>query len=74
MDNAKNVVSTKEDSCNQKQTEEQTQFSFSIDNSLEEIYITPTNLGKDEKKEQEHASPSDAQMDAEEFKAVFLLS
>lgn len=75
MDNAKNVVSTKEESCDQTQTEDQTQFSFSIDNSLEEIYITPS-LGKDEKDEPELETKTkdDAQIDAEEFKALFLLS
>jgi hypothetical protein len=75
MDNAKNVVSAKEEGCDQTQAEDQTQFSFSIDNSLEEIYITPS-LGKDEKNEPESETKTkdDAQIDAEEFKTLFLLS
>lgn len=77
MDDTKNTKTTKE-CCKQIQNEEttdekQAQFSFSIDNSLEEIYITNINLGKDEKNDSEKETKNTAQKEAETIKELFLL-
>ena len=68
MENSKEINTKKE---NQKENEEEaTQYSFSLDNSLEETYITHSNLGKEEKKT--NKEKQDLQKEAEEMKALFL--
>ena len=77
MDNTKNTTTntstiTKEtDSNKQTSQDDDTHFSFSIDNSLEEIYITPSNLRKNEKNDADEASKIDNQKEAEEIKYFF---
>ena len=68
MENSKKVNAKKE---NQKENEDgSNQYSFSLDNSLEETYITHSNLGKEEKKTDKEKE--DLQKEAEEIKALFL--
>jgi hypothetical protein len=70
MENSKEVNAKKK---NQKENEEKAnQYSFSLDNSLEETYITHSNLGKEEKKSDKEKQ--DLQKEAEEIKALFLQS
>jgi hypothetical protein len=58
---------------NQKKNKhETTQYSFSLDNSLEETYITHSNLGKEEKTSDK--KKQDLRKEAEEMKALFLQS
>ena len=58
---------------NQKENKhDTTQYSFSLDNSLEETYIIHSNLGKEEKTTDKEKQ--DLQKEAEEMKALFLQS
>jgi hypothetical protein len=51
-------------------------YSFSLDNSLEETYITNINLGKEEEKKEKKSDKEkqDIQKEAEDLKELFLLS
>jgi hypothetical protein len=72
MEIQKEIDAKKENQKENENEEGSTQYSFSLDNSLEETYITHSNLGKEEKKTDKEKQ--NLQKEAEEMKALFLQS
>jgi len=74
--NSKNSTPEIEKAQSQANADDTHQYSFSLDNSLEETYIKNINLEKEEEKKEEISDKEkqDIKREAEDLKELFLLS